>query len=338
MRRRRLLGLGALLLLTTGCSAFSDASGERRAGRGGVLPAGVRRRAGGRRPRRRHGLTTPGKEPHDLELTIKETADIARADLVIYEADFQAAVDDAVEQNAAGDVPRRGRGRRAPALRRGRPRGRRQSDEDHSDHDHESGLDPHFWLDPLRMADPRRRRGLLAHRDRPRACRRLRQQRRSPARRPRGPRPSLHRPVWPTASDRPSSCRTTPSATSEATASRSLRWRVSPPRRSPLRRPRRPAAADRRRRHHHRLQRAARQPAAHADARRRHGRGHRRPRPDRGAVRRDLRRGLPQPHGREPDRSRGGERMHAESAQRTPSCSSTAPSPSVAARCCAAST
>ncbi|HWM72888.1 MAG TPA: zinc ABC transporter substrate-binding protein, partial [Nocardioides sp.] len=49
-------------------------------------------------------LTQPGKEPHDVELTIKETALIASADLVVHEKDFQPAVDDAIEQNAAGDT------------------------------------------------------------------------------------------------------------------------------------------------------------------------------------------------------------------------------------------
>jgi zinc transport system substrate-binding protein len=49
-------------------------------------------------------LTEPGKEPHDVELTIKETALIASADLVVYEKDFQPAVDDAIDQNAAGDT------------------------------------------------------------------------------------------------------------------------------------------------------------------------------------------------------------------------------------------
>ncbi len=49
-------------------------------------------------------LTAPGGEPHDLELTIKETAEVAESDLVVYESGFQPAVDDAVEQNAQGDV------------------------------------------------------------------------------------------------------------------------------------------------------------------------------------------------------------------------------------------
>jgi zinc transport system substrate-binding protein len=84
-------------------------------------------------------LTAPNGEPHDLEPTVAETARISEADLVVYEHGFQPAVDDAVDQNATGDtldvadvvdlVPFRDHGV--------------DSDE----------LDPHFWQDPLLLAD-----------------------------------------------------------------------------------------------------------------------------------------------------------------------------------------
>ena len=84
-------------------------------------------------------LTAPGGEPHDLELNPTETADVARADLVLYQRGFQPAVDDAVDENAGGElldtakivdlVPFRDHGV--------------DSDE----------LDPHFWQDPLLLAD-----------------------------------------------------------------------------------------------------------------------------------------------------------------------------------------
>ena len=81
-------------------------------------------------------LTTPGLEPHDLELTPRQVADLSVADLVIYEKGFQPSVDQAVEQNASGDtldvtsvVPLQNTG--APD---------------------EAGTnlagDPHIWLDP----------------------------------------------------------------------------------------------------------------------------------------------------------------------------------------------
>jgi zinc transport system substrate-binding protein len=84
-------------------------------------------------------LTAPGGEPHDLELTTQETAEIARADLVVYERGFQPSVDDSVDQNAVGEVldvadvvhlvPFREHGV--------------DSDE----------TDPHFWQDPLLLAE-----------------------------------------------------------------------------------------------------------------------------------------------------------------------------------------
>ena len=90
-------------------------------------------------------LTQPGGEPHDLELSIRETADIEDAGLVIHQQGFQPAVDAAVEQNAEGEVLD-------------------VTDvvdlEPFADHDHDDGdghdhgdLDPHFWLDPLLLAD-----------------------------------------------------------------------------------------------------------------------------------------------------------------------------------------
>ena len=43
-------------------------------------------------------LTAPGSEPHDLELTPRQVAGLATADLVIYQSGFQPAVDTAIEQ------------------------------------------------------------------------------------------------------------------------------------------------------------------------------------------------------------------------------------------------
>ncbi len=94
-------------------------------------------------------LTQPGTEPHDLELNVGETAKISAADLVVYERGFQPAVDDAVEQNAEGvaldavDVV----GLMAAAESA-------DEHEEHSGEEHDHGdTDPHFWQDPLRVAD-----------------------------------------------------------------------------------------------------------------------------------------------------------------------------------------
>lgn len=135
MRRSRWAALGSLVLATTSCSAFSDAqvAGIQVAAAFYPLEYVAERVAGQNADI--VGLTTPGKEPHDLELTTKETADLATADLVVYQAGFQPAIDAAVNQNAAGEV-----------LDAASVVGLQPFAGD------EQGLDPHFWLDPLRMA------------------------------------------------------------------------------------------------------------------------------------------------------------------------------------------
>jgi zinc transport system substrate-binding protein len=71
-------------------------------------------------------LTAPGVEPHDLELKVKQTAEIADADLVVYTHGLQPAVDQTVAQNAKKSL-------------------------DVSKDVHLEDGNPHFWLDPQRM-------------------------------------------------------------------------------------------------------------------------------------------------------------------------------------------
>ena len=77
-------------------------------------------------------LTSPGGEPHDLELSIGATASLAEADLVVYLEDFQPAVDDAVATAVGGETLEVG---------------------EVVDLNEHGELDPHFWQDPARMAD-----------------------------------------------------------------------------------------------------------------------------------------------------------------------------------------
>ena len=82
------------------------------------------------------GLTKPGAEPHDLELTPKATADLAASDVVLYLAGFQPAVDEAVETQAKDvgfDVAPHADLTLAPTA------------------DEAGAKDPHFWLDPVRL-------------------------------------------------------------------------------------------------------------------------------------------------------------------------------------------
>jgi zinc transport system substrate-binding protein len=82
-------------------------------------------------------LTAPGGEPHDTSLSVRETALVAEADVLVVSGGVQPAVDDAVDTAAedgtlvdtsSADFGTGG----APAIRPD---------------------DPHFWLDPLLMAD-----------------------------------------------------------------------------------------------------------------------------------------------------------------------------------------
>jgi len=86
-------------------------------------------------------LTQPGQEAHDLELTVRQTAELTEADLVVYLRDFQPAVDDAVETNAPGEVVEAldVLETEEPAIGGARPVTVLEGD-------------PHFWLDPRALA------------------------------------------------------------------------------------------------------------------------------------------------------------------------------------------
>lgn len=152
--------LALLLVATTGCAAFSDdeggnASDDTVAVAAAFYPlAFVAERVGGDHVSVAN-LTGPGAEPHDLELTVKETADIEDADLVLVEHGLQPAVDDAVAEVASGTVLD------VEDVVDLLPSDHADSDhaeedhaeEDHAEEDHDHGeLDPHFWQDPERMA------------------------------------------------------------------------------------------------------------------------------------------------------------------------------------------
>ena len=71
-------------------------------------------------------LTSPGVEPHDLELSPKQAGLLEDADLAVYVKGFQPAVDAAVPAGAGFDVAT------VQPLQ---------------------GGDPHLWLDPTRLAE-----------------------------------------------------------------------------------------------------------------------------------------------------------------------------------------
>ena len=73
-------------------------------------------------------VVKPGVEPHDAELTVQQTADLTDADLVVYETGLSPAVDE-----VADGLPEDQRLEVSDAARR-------------------LDDDPHFWLDPTRLA------------------------------------------------------------------------------------------------------------------------------------------------------------------------------------------
>ena len=125
--------LVALLLVVplTGCAASAADDGRLRVAAGFYPLAWVAERVGGEQVAVT-GLTDPGVEPHDLEPTFARTVAIARADLVVVEHGFQPAIDEAVAQTAEGRV---------------------LDTTDVAPLHGDDVKDPHFWLDPVLLAD-----------------------------------------------------------------------------------------------------------------------------------------------------------------------------------------
>ncbi|MGB0189960.1 MAG: metal ABC transporter solute-binding protein, Zn/Mn family, partial [Nocardioides sp.] len=97
-------------------------------------------------------LTGPGQEPHDLELTVAQTATIAGADLVLLEEALQPVVADAVEQNGTGRALDVEDVIDLQPIAESHEHGDEDEHADEDEHDH-GDEDPHFWLDPALMAE-----------------------------------------------------------------------------------------------------------------------------------------------------------------------------------------
>lgn len=96
-------------------------------------------------------LTSPGVEPHDLELRPKQVAAVQDADLVVFEEHFQNAVDEAVDQADRSDDDTVDVAD-VVTLRPTQAGGEEEHGDDHAEEDHDHGdEDPHTWLDPDNM-------------------------------------------------------------------------------------------------------------------------------------------------------------------------------------------
>jgi len=104
-------------------------------------------------------LTSPGVDPHEVELSPRSVGTVKEADLVVYSSGLQQAVDEAVEgmppdqvldvNQDADLVPLKSEDHDDHDEHEG---GGEHEETGEHDHDHEGGMDPHFWLDPQRMA------------------------------------------------------------------------------------------------------------------------------------------------------------------------------------------
>ncbi|GAA3497978.1 zinc ABC transporter substrate-binding protein [Streptomyces prasinosporus] len=107
-------------------------------------------------------LTQPGQEPHDLEISAKQTAQLQESDAALYLKGLQPSVDEAIGQSgvatkidAATLTSLEEHGAEAGHEdEHGDEHGHEDehAEEEHG-HEHEGGQDPHVWLDPVKYAE-----------------------------------------------------------------------------------------------------------------------------------------------------------------------------------------
>jgi zinc transport system substrate-binding protein len=123
-------------------------------------------------------LTPPGAEPHDVELSPRQVRSVSETDLVVYLSGFQSAVDEAIEARqpervvdaadvvdllAGGEHTHADEDEHADEDTHSDEHADEHADEDthadadehadeHVDDTHADAVDPHFWLDPQRLA------------------------------------------------------------------------------------------------------------------------------------------------------------------------------------------
>ncbi|MFD6327751.1 metal ABC transporter substrate-binding protein [Streptomyces sp. NPDC058442] len=103
-------------------------------------------------------LTQPGQEPHDLEISAKQTAQLEEADAALYLKGLQPTVDEAIGQS---DVRTKIDAATLTSLDHDAGAGGHDDEHGHDEpghdghgHDHShDGRDPHVWLDPVKYAE-----------------------------------------------------------------------------------------------------------------------------------------------------------------------------------------
>ena len=102
-------------------------------------------------------VTPTNVEPHDFELSPKDVTALSASSLVLYVSGFQPSLDDALAQvsgpavvDLAGSVDLVHHDGVEEEHEEGATEAAHAHAHDH-DHDPAAALDPHFWLDPVRM-------------------------------------------------------------------------------------------------------------------------------------------------------------------------------------------
>ncbi|MFE0762156.1 metal ABC transporter substrate-binding protein [Streptomyces smyrnaeus] len=165
------LGLASLSLAA--CGSDSGGSGKVRVAASFYPMAYLAQQIGGEHVEVEN-LTKPGTEPHDLELSPKQTGQLSEMDVIVYLKGLQPAVDEAVEQSGVKNIAEatsyttlekhgtdvhgeeghdeHGHGEHGE---KGHDEHAEEGHDEHEGHDHgdDAAGDPHIWLDPVRYAE-----------------------------------------------------------------------------------------------------------------------------------------------------------------------------------------
>ncbi|MES4901825.1 MULTISPECIES: metal ABC transporter substrate-binding protein [unclassified Streptomyces] len=147
-------GAAVLALTTTLTACSADATDGRTDGKLDVVASFYPMQFLAERIGRGHvhvsSLTKAGAEPHDLDISARQTADLSKAGLVVYLKGLQPAVDAAIVQAEPKHVAD------AASFTTLEDHGTEvDGDHGHDEHEHsgeDAGSDPHIWLDPVRYA------------------------------------------------------------------------------------------------------------------------------------------------------------------------------------------
>ena len=151
--RRGAVALGiAVLTITTGCSAPAGDDDSATSIVVGAYPFEfVATRVAGDHATVTN-LLAPGSDGHDLELSPQQVAAVSNADLVLYQSGYQAALDEAVEQQSPANVLDTASFLTLRTAAEDDDHDADDADDDH-DADEHGSYDPHVWLDPTNVAE-----------------------------------------------------------------------------------------------------------------------------------------------------------------------------------------